>query len=88
MGRRPKIDIGYLEVPKDYLKLSKEDRLIICDHLIDSFIKQLDGSLNPNINRINFLEEILDASIQSNEDLENYEICVVLSDCKNRLNEE
>ena len=43
--------------------------------------------LTPNIDRIEFLELIFQSSLETNQDNENYEICSVIRDCINRLNE-
>jgi hypothetical protein len=46
----------------------------------------VDRDLDPMYNRIDFLNEVLDSSIMTNEEEEQYEICSVLLDCKKQLN--
>jgi hypothetical protein len=48
----------------------------------------IDRELDPVINRITFLDEVLESSIISNEELEQYEICACLKDIRTILNED
>ena len=83
----PEINVGYLEVPETYLQYTQEEKNVLCDKIIDALLRQLDRHLQPHINRITFLEEILETSLLTNEQEENYEICSVIKDCQRRLNE-
>lgn len=87
LTRGEQIKIGYIDVPKEYLKLTEEQKNEICDNMIDVIIKQLDKRLSPEYNRITFLEEILESSLITNEMEENFEMCQVILDCIKRLNE-
>jgi hypothetical protein len=86
--KTPQVDIGYFTVPVEYLAYNEEERKQICDKIIDSIYKYIDKNLEPDINRILFLEEIFESSIITNEQDENYEMCIVLKDCLTRLNED
>jgi hypothetical protein len=46
----------------------------------------IDRNLPPHINRIKFLDEVLESSIESNNDLEQYEISQTLFDMRKQLN--
>jgi hypothetical protein len=50
-------------------------------------ITLINKQVRPEFNRMLVLEKLLDSSIQSNVEEENYEICQVLTDIKNILNE-
>lgn len=83
----PEINVGYLEVPETYHQFTQDEKNVLCDKIIDALLTQLDRHLLPHINRITFLEEILESSLLTNELDENYEICSVIKDCQRRLNE-
>lgn len=87
--RMGQIDLGYIDVPIDYINFSQEQKDALCDKLIDVLIKYIDSELIrlPHINRIKFLNDILVSSLMSNEHLENYEICSVIRDMQLRLND-
>lgn len=84
---REQIDIGYIDIPKEYCTLDAEGKQVICDKIIDILLLQLDRNLLPEINRIDFLDEVLESSLITNEEQENFEVCQVISDCRKRLNE-
>jgi hypothetical protein len=84
----PQVDLGYFTVPVEYQSFTKEEKEKICDKIIDSIYKYIDRNLEPDINRISFLEEIFESSLITNEEDENYEMCMVLKDCLTRLNED
>jgi hypothetical protein len=81
--------LGFLDIPIKYQDYSQEEKNVLCDKLIDVLIKYIDNQLItlPNIDRIRFLNDILESSLISNEHLENYEVCSVLRDMQLRLNE-
>jgi hypothetical protein len=87
--RRKQIDLGFIDIPVSYPTFSKKQKGIVCDNLIDHLLIYIDKELEsvPHINRITFLNEILESSLQSNVDLELYEVAQVIYDCKKRLNE-
>jgi hypothetical protein len=87
MDSRKKIDIGYLDIPKEYLKFSDEDKKLMCNNLIDMMLYIIDKQLDPTYNRITFLDQLLESSLISNEELEQYEVAQVLYDCRKILNE-
>jgi hypothetical protein len=84
--KEEEIDIGDIVVPIDYSKLNHKQKVAICDNLIDTLLMSIDRSLPPHINRIQFLDEVLESSIESNNDLEQYEISQTLYDMRKRLN--
>ena len=44
--------------------------------------------IKPEYNRIDFLSKLIDSSIETNEMEENYEVCQVLKDIRNLIDEE
>lgn len=83
----PQIKVGFMEIPLEYLQFTQEEKDAVCDQIIDEMLIQIDRNLRPEFNRIQFLEEVLESSLLSNELEENYEICSVIKDCQRRLNE-
>ena len=49
-------------------------------------LTDIDKNLDPTINRITFLDEVLESSLISNEQEEEYIVCQVLFDCRKYLN--
>lgn len=82
-----KLKIGYIEVPADYWGIDDEKKRDMCEKILDKLYRYVDRNLDPTIDRISFLHAILDSSIESNVEYENYEMCAVIKDCKQILNE-
>jgi predicted transcriptional regulator len=83
--KKDHVDIGYIDIPKEYFKLTPKRKKVICNNIIDTLLRCLERDLDPTINRITFLDEILESSIESNNDLEQYEVSAVLNDCRKQL---
>jgi len=81
------IKVGELEIPADYWSLSPTIKREVCLTIVDAIITILDEQISPRLNRMDILEHLLDSSIQSNETDENYEVCQVLKDIKQIINE-
>ena len=47
----------------------------------------IDKELDPEINRISFLDDVLESSLMSNEEDEEYTVCQVLFDCRKLIND-
>jgi hypothetical protein len=88
MRKRKRTDIGYIDIPKEYCELNTDEKRAICNKIIDMLLHQIDKELAPEINRITFLDQILESSLLSNEELEQFEICACLFDIRNILNED
>jgi hypothetical protein len=81
------VKVGELEVPVDYFKYDKEDKEILCNEIMDMMLHILDRQLRPDIDRMQILDKLLESSIITNQELEEYEICQVLMDIRNLINE-
>ena len=84
---KEQIDIGYIDVPKEYELFDDEMKIKLCDKIIQSMLIQMDKVTPKYIYRITFLNEILESSLITNEEQENFEVCVVLRDIIKRLND-
>ena len=85
--REKSIKVGELEIPADYWSLSPDIKRDVCLTIVDAIITVLDKQISPRLNRMDVLEHLLESSIQSNEMDENYEVCQVLMDIKQIINE-
>jgi hypothetical protein len=83
--RDEEINIGNIDVPIDYIKLNDKQKKAVCNNLIDVLLMTIYNTLPPHINRIQFLDEVLESSIESNNDLERYEISQTLYDMRKQL---
>jgi hypothetical protein len=81
------ITLGFIDIPMTYWDMTQEDKDKLCNKMISALIKKLDEDLNPEINRIAALDDIMESSILSNELEENYEICEVFQNIRKILNE-
>ena len=84
---RESIDMGYIGIPKEYFVYDKQTKVLICNEIIDRLLIQIDREVDPTINRIQFLDEMMESSIETNLKDENYEIVQVFSDVRKILNE-
>jgi hypothetical protein len=82
-----KTKIGELEIPLEYFDLSKEEKDYLINEIINVMLTIIDKKVVPTVNRIDILNTILDSSIETNIEDEVYEICQVLWDIKQKLNE-
>lgn len=87
-NQEDQIELGWINVPTDYFSLSDDLKKALCNRLIDVLYENIDRDLDPEINRITFLDEVLESSIITNEELELYVICQVLLDCRKHLHED
>lgn len=86
--KRRQDEIGFIDIPQEYCNFNKKEKRAVCNKLIDLLLHSIDKELDPVINRITFLDEVLESSIISNEELEQYEICACLKDIRTILNED
>ena len=82
-----KTKIGILEIPIEYFDLSKEEKDYLINEILNVMLTIIDKNVIPTVNRIDILNMIIDSSIETNIEDEVYEICAVLYDIKQKLNE-
>ena len=86
--KREKIELGFINIPQAYFSFSTKQKKAICDKAIDKLLEYIDTNIDdPTINRIQFLDEILESSIESNNEVDAYEVSGFLNDCRKMLNE-
>lgn len=86
--KREQIELGFINIPKAYFEFTKYQKKVICNKVIDKLLKYIEDNIDdPTINRIHFLDEILESSIESNNETESFEVSGFLYDCRKMLNE-
>jgi hypothetical protein len=83
-----KTKIGELQIPLEYFDLTKEEKDYLINEILNVMLTIIDKNVVPTVNRIDILNTILDSSIETNIEDEVYEICAVLWDIKQKLNED
>lgn len=83
-----RINIGNIDIPKDYFDFDEIKKRIVCEDILDVLYVYIDKELDERYNRIEFLKDILKSSLETNVQLETYEVAAVLSDCIKLLNED
>jgi len=86
--KRKQIELGYIDIPKNYFDFDEEKKKDVCNVLLDRMYLYIDSELDPTYNRLMFLRDVLDSSLESNLELELYEVCAVINDCIKLLNED
>lgn len=81
------VKIGELEIPANYWSLDTEEKRALCLTIIDGIMTLLDKQIAPELNRIMIMKTLLQSSLETNLNDENYEICQVLYDIQSILNE-
>lgn len=81
------VKVGELEVPVDYFNFNKEDKENLCNNIMDMMLRILDRQLRPDLDRMKVLDKLLESSIITNQEQEEYEVCQVLVDIRNLINE-
>ena len=81
------IKVGELEIPADYWSLSPDIKRELCLTIVDAIITVLDQQISPKLNRMEVFQHLIESSLLSNEQDENYEVCQVLIDIKQLINE-
>ena len=84
---REHIELGYFDIPTAYPDFTTQQKVKVCNKIIDVLLTHIDKHLNPTINRISFLDEVLESSLMTNEEDEEYTVCQVLFDCRKLINE-
>jgi hypothetical protein len=84
---KSQIKIGELDCPIDYFEYSQEQKEALCNEILDMMLHMLDRELRPEINRMDALDMVLESSIITNQKCEKYEVCALLTDIRNLINE-
>jgi hypothetical protein len=87
MKKKEMVKIGHLDVPVGYFTLPVDEKEIICNSILESMLYILEKHTDPEVNRFEILNKIIDSSILMNEHDENYEVAGVLFDIRKMINE-
>ena len=80
------IPIGHMTIPEDYFELDALNKETVCVVLMNEILELIDKELPKHLNRFDFLEKVIESSIQTNVEEEHYEVAQVLSDIKQLIN--
>jgi hypothetical protein len=86
-NREEHIELGYFDIPKAYADFTVKQKKAVCIKIIDVLLEHIDKNLDPTINRISFLDDVLESSLMTNEEDEEYTVCQVLYDCRKLIND-
>ena len=86
-NRDEHIELGYFDIPKAYADFTVRQKKAVCIKIIDVLLEHIDKNLDPTINRISFLDDVLESSLMTNEEDEEYTVCQVLYDCRKLIND-
>jgi hypothetical protein len=87
MGIKTKREkIGEIEIPTDYFNMTAEEKHSVCLGLFEVMIDTLNRTTKPEFDRFMILDKLLDSSIQTNVEEENYEVAAVLRDIQTLIN--
>lgn len=78
--------IGEIEIPTDYFDMTAEQKHDVCLGLFEVMIDALNRTAKPEYDRFMILDKLLDSSIQTNVEEENYEVAAVLRDIQTLIN--
>jgi hypothetical protein len=78
--------IGEIEIPSSYFELPDEEKSAICIGIFDIMLAMINKNAQPEIDRLMILNKMIESSIITNEQEENYEICALLTDIQKILN--
>ena len=85
---KDKIEVGYIDIPINYINFTNKQKTIVCENIVDVLYKYIDKELEPTINRLEFLDDVFDSTLDTNVEQENYEVAAVIRDCRKLINEE
>jgi hypothetical protein len=85
---KDKIEVGYIDIPINYINFTNKQKNIVCENIVDILYKYIDKELEPTINRLEFLDDVFDSTLDTNVEQENYEVAAVIRDCRKLINEE
>jgi hypothetical protein len=66
MENNDSVEIGELNIPKDYFKFTHKQRVSLCNTIIDSMLHIIDRTVEPEIDRLEILDGIIESSIITN----------------------
>ena len=81
------VKIGTMDIPEDYFSLTQNEKEVVCMMIYDDIMLLVDKQLPKYVNRMNFINKIIDSSLITNVDEEKYEVAAVLKDLKELIKE-
>jgi hypothetical protein len=77
-----------LKTPHNYFELEQDQKLEICVGILETMYEMvLRMSKNSKFSNVEVMEKIIETTLEFNENLEEYEVCAVLKDTKDLLDD-
>ena len=76
-----------INMPPNYFELSDVDKIDVCVGLLDTIYTIIIKTSSDQLDKMELFNRVLDATIEYNEGIENYELCALLNDTKKLLDE-
>lgn len=84
--RGKSVSIGHMTIPEDYFDMDNTNKETVCVVLMNEILELIDKQIPKELNRFDFLDKVIESSIQTNIEQEHYEVCAVLNDIKQMIN--
>jgi hypothetical protein len=75
-----------MTIPEDYFDMDNTNKETVCVVLMNEILELIDKQIPKELNRFDFLDKVIESSIQTNIEQEHYEVCAVLNDIKQMIN--
>jgi hypothetical protein len=75
-----------MTIPEDYFDMDITNKETVCVVLMNEILELIDKQIPKELNRFDFLDKVIESSIQTNIEQEHYEVCAVLNDIKQMIN--
>ena len=76
-----------VKFPENYFKLSDDEKKDVCVGLLETIYELLIKSKGNEYSKLELMHSVLEATLEYNEKLEDYEACAVLLDTRKLLDE-
>jgi hypothetical protein len=77
-----------ISTPHNYFDLKQEEKIDICVGILEQMYEMvLRMSKSSKFSNVEVMEKIIEMTLEHNERIEEYEICAVLKDTKELLND-
>lgn len=86
MGKDTHIKMGDIEIPEDYFQMNVIEKEVVCIAIMNNILELIDKEFHPAFNRMILLDKLLESSIITNTEKEEYEVAQVLTDIRKIVN--
>ena len=90
MGKNEnRFNIGEVEIPADYFTIDPEQKKKLASKFIDKLLIYITCNylFKPEVNRVDIMKKVIESSLETNNENENYEVSAFLIDCLKYIDE-